>query len=429
MEKHIALEAWRFTLQQLIKASFPFAELRPKPLDPEECYNGDYDFLYDGRQKTELINHLIASFRAQKIPFLIFQAKRRKLQIHIYDPETGRRIIAEFWSACTIDVSWMTARFASYLTWRDLEDAIVHDGDGFRIKSNIRAILYITHLYAKNKKIEKEQVQRRIQYFKEQCESKEARHELIRELLTRLAKNETPLKSANHSALELLRDQSMFSLSRALWRFGEEKLFQLATKRPRNIMAVVGPDGAGKSTLLKQAIPEDDRSMLYYKFKDLYRKHNGVDKILRKWYGRNKRLKRNQIDEQIFGFHFISSLIVFFFFRILHRKKMIVLDRYFYDLFITGLRDPSAKAAPVPWYNLGLFIAPRPKGLLILDVPYEISLVRKGEIAREDWETIFSNYLNCYFAKPAKCLAWCNTELPLDRCVDFFQSVKNIVKK
>ena len=122
-------------------------------------------------------------------------------------------------------------------------------------------------------------------------------------------------------------------------------------------------------------------------------------------------------------------LIVFFFFRMLHRKKMIVLDRYFYDLFIRGLRDPSAKAAPVPWYNLGLLIAPRPKGLLILDVPYELSLVRKGEIALEDWETIFSNYLNCYFAKPAKCLAWCNTELPLDRCVDFFQSVKNIVKK
>ena len=227
----------------MIKASFPFAELRPKPLDPEECYNGDYDFVYDGRQKTELIKHLISSFRAQKIPFLIFQAKRRKLQIHIYDPETGRRIIAEFWSACTIDVSWMKARFTAYLTWHDLEDAIVHDGDGFRIKSNVRAILYITHLYAKNKTIEKEQVQRRIRYFKEQCKSKEARDELLRDLLTRLAQNTSPLKSANHTALGLLRDQSMFSLPRALGCSGKERFFQMTTKRPRHIMAVVGPDG------------------------------------------------------------------------------------------------------------------------------------------------------------------------------------------
>jgi len=133
-------------------------------------------------------------------------------------------------------------------------------------------------------------------------------YDLLKEILQKLASLECDLTDANKKALDLLKDFGCSRPSKALMYFAKTKFAKLLSKSsPRKIMAVVGPDGSGKTTILKKAITKDDRLLKYYKFKDLYRKHNGIDKLIRKHYP-VKGLKRNQIDERVSGIHFFHHI-------------------------------------------------------------------------------------------------------------------------
>jgi len=429
MNKITTIEACRQLLEHLNDLRFPFAELRPKPLTSEECFEGDYDFLYDGEKKYALIKDIIFFLKHKKVPFVILRKNEQKLQVQIFDYDTDRKIILEFWSVCIIRAALKSIHFPSYLTWKDIEQFIHSDADGYEIHPNVRALIYITHLMARKKDLQKPEVQKRLRYFREQCLSREPGYDLLKEILQKLASLECDLTDANKKALDLLKDFGCSRPSKALMYFAKTKFAKLLSKSsPRKIMAVVGPDGSGKTTILKKAITKDDRLLKYYKFKDLYRKHNGIDKLIRKHYP-VKGLKRNQIDERVSGIHFFSSYIVFFFFKILYSRRLIILDRYFYDLLLTGIRDKDGTAHEVWWYNMGLALTPRPRCLLILDVPYEIAQKRKGEIAKEDWDLLFNNYLRCYFSKPSKGLAFCNTDTTVENNVSFFNFVKEIILK
>jgi thymidylate kinase len=429
MNEITTFEACRQLLKHLNKLRFPFAELRPKPLSSDECFKGDYDFLYNGEKKPELIREIALFLKNKGVSFVILRKNRHKLQVQIFDYENGQKIILEFWSVSVISPSLSAFHYSSALTWKDLEKFISPTKNYYRINPNIRALIYITHLKAKKKDLKKPETVARLKYFREQCLPEEPGYGPLTEIFGDLAEGKKNLRGGNRKALALLKEAGSYRPVKAFFYAMGTKTRSLFPKvsSPR-LIAVVGPDGVGKTTIIKKAIAKGDSSLKYYKFKDLYRKHNGIDKLIRKYYP-DRSLKRNQIDERVSGVHFLWSYIVFFFFRILYFRKLVILDRYFYDLLLTGIRDKNRRGHEVWWYRLGCFLAPRPRCLLILDVPYEIAKKRKDEISEEDWGLIFNNYLRCYFSKPSKYLAFCNTDTKVEDSVSFFNFVKEITLK
>lgn len=429
MNETITLDACRDLLRYLNNLQFPFSQLRPKPLTLEECFVGDYDFLYDGKKKSELIKNIILFLKDRGISFVILRNNQYKLQVRIFDYNTSQSIILEFWSVCVIRAGFKNIHFSSVITWKDLEQFISQESGAYKIHPNLKALIYVTHLRAKNKNLKKIEVIERLKYFKEYCMPRGPVYDSLIDVLEKLATEKDDLATANKRALVLLKNINCYMPSVAILRSLNAKLDKLfSTSSPRNIIAVVGPDGSGKTTILKKSIRNDDKSIIYYKFKDLYRKHNGIDKLIRKCFA-DKNLKRNQLDERFSGIHFLSSRIVFFFFKLIHWKRLIVLDRYFYDLFLTGIRDKGRKGKVLWWYKFGIYLAPRPLCLLILDVPYEIAKNRKDEISKEDWDLIFNNYVSCYFSKPSRYLAYCSTDTEISKSVSFFNYLKVITLK
>ncbi|MBN2179579.1 MAG: hypothetical protein JW743_09155 [Deltaproteobacteria bacterium] len=385
--------------------------------------------MYNGERKSTLIREITLFLKNRGASFIVGRKSLHKLQVKIYDYKSGKNIILEFWSASIISPSMGGFHYSSALTWKDLETFISSGPDGYSINPHIRALIYITHLKAKKKDQRKPETVVRLRYFREQCIPGESRHGLLPEILGNLAEGRENLRSGNRKALSLLKGAGAYRPVHAfLYALRMRWQEFLSGGSPLSLMAVVGPDGSGKTTILKKAIPTDDRSLKYCKFKDLYRKHNGIDKLIRKYYP-EKGLKRNQIDERVSGVHFLWSSTVFFFFRILYFRKLIILDRYFYDLLLTGIRDQKQKGHEVWWHRLGCYLTPRPRCLFILDVPYEIAKKRKDEISSEDWDLIFNNYLTCYFSKPSKYLALCNTERTVNESVSFFNFVKEATLK
>ena len=429
MDETNALEACRQLLGHLNKLNFPFAELRPKPLTPEVCFSGDYDFLYDGKKKPELIREIVLFLKYKGASFVILRKNHQKLQVQVFDYASGQKIILEFWSAAVISPSLGAFNYSSALSWHDLEKFISSTNDDYRINPNIRALVYITHLKARNKDLKKPENIARLKYFREHCLPEGPGYEPLNEILLKLVEGRENLRDGNKKALDLLNKAGSYRPVKAFFYTIGTKIRSTfsGTLSPR-LMTVVGPDGAGKTTILKKAITRNDRSLIYYKFKDLYRKHNGLEKLIRRYYP-DRSLKRNQIDERVAGIHFLWASIVFFFLRIFYFRKFIVLDRYFYDLLLTGIRDENQKGHEVWWHKIGCFLAPRPRCLFILDVSYEIAKKRKDEISEENWDLIFNNYLKCYFLKPSKYLALCNTETTVEKSASFFNFVQQKVQK
>jgi len=429
MNETRAIDACRELLTHLNNVNFPFTELRPKPLTPEKCFMGDYDFLYDGTKKSDLVRDIVYFLKSKKASFFILRKDQQKLQVQIFDQETGQKIILEFWTASVISVSIGAFTYSTALTWHDFERFIYSTKDGYKIDPNVRALIYSTHLKARKKDLKKTEVVERLKYFKEHCLPEGPEYGQLNEILENLAHGKENLKDGNRKTLAILKEIGAYRpLKTFFYAIGikARSIFPMV-KSPR-IMTLEGPDGTGKSTLLKKVIKNKDFHTKYYKFKDLYRKHNGIDKLIRKYYP-DRSLKRNQIDERVAGVHFLSSAIVFFFLRIFNFRKLFILDRYFYDLLLRGIRYKNQKGHEVWWHKIGCLIAPRPHCFFILDVPYEIAKQRKNEISEGDWDLIFDNYMKCYFTKPSKYLAVCNTDTTLENSVSFFNFVKKAIQK
>lgn len=162
-------------------------------------------------------------------------------------------------------------------------------------------------------------------------------------------------------------------------------------------ICLLGPDGSGKSTLAKSLKQEYQRffqkfnpqiKMVYFGWKPFLpttklvssllkkRKYNVVEKSNT----RKKNLLQKTSQSLLFSYFFIEYLAryIWIILPLRDEKKIIILDRYFYDLFAHYQHASKSR-----WCKNLLKKFPRTDYLFLLDVPVEQLRERKQELSKE----------------------------------------------
>jgi thymidylate kinase len=162
-------------------------------------------------------------------------------------------------------------------------------------------------------------------------------------------------------------------------------------------ICLLGPDGSGKSTLAKDLKQNYQRffqkfnpgiKMVYFGWKPFLPTTKLLSLLLKKK-KYNIVEKNNKIKKNVMHTVFQSLLFSYFFIEYLARyiwiilplrdeKKIIILDRYFYDLFAHYQHASQSR-----WFCLLLKKFPQPDFIFLLDVPVEELLQRKQELPKE----------------------------------------------
>lgn len=191
------------------------------------------------------------------------------------------------------------------------------------------------------------------------------------------------------------------------------------------IICLMGMDGAGKSTVIAKV--------------NQWLNENGVSTKIFHTHDYNipSLKKLNAIGQETFirKFHFL-----FYFWPIValadhcvtYRRKfhggnsLLLTDRYFYDKYV---RFRFWRIAFPGLFYLYKWLIPKPWRIILLDVPTEIAVQRKGEYSSADYDVFRREYLR--FAKlMASHVDVVNAAAPLDHVVESVkQCLNNSIKE
>lgn len=177
---------------------------------------------------------------------------------------------------------------------------------------------------------------------------------------------------------------------------------------PKYTIALLGPDGVGKSTLIRH-MENHLMGMLKTETNDMKTFHirPGVFPTITEILNRKKQSngKTSILQEAWQSPSSIISFVRFFCFWVdymlgyivkvlpeLVKYRVVVLDRYFYDILI----DPLRYKIRLPYRLMKtLFMSiPRPRIIIILDAPPDVIFRRKGELNEEKIGVLLDKYRN-----------------------------------
>ena len=201
------------------------------------------------------------------------------------------------------------------------------------------------------------------------------------------------------------------------------------------IIPVVGPDGAGKTTLSKETIKDVKQNTTYIRYKKVIRGSviYNIFYSINRWIAWKKPI-RNQHDDT----HYLLSIFAclgfypYLIFQTLFRKKIYLMDRYFYDYLlkdisyferITTLREN--------WKFLLKFI-PKPYVLFHIDADAKIILSRKEGLTVDDVEKYRTLNFTLYLNNPSIVYLYVNSGIEINQCKKIIASTlikSNIIVK
>lgn len=222
------------------------------------------------------------------------------------------------------------------------------------------------------------------------------------------------------------------SINSTLAKKHEKKVSLLSKLK---IIPIIGPDGVGKTTLTKQMAKDLNQKIINIKFKRIIRRSTIYNILypINKWI-LGKKPEKNQHDDT----HYLLSICAglgfypYLIFQTLLRKKIFLIDRYFYDYLLKDISylDRTTYLRE-DWKKLLKFI-PRSYLLVHLDADTRIILARKKELTADDiikYRTLnFTLYLN----NPSVIYLYVNTGIEIDQCKKIILSTlkeSNIIAK
>ncbi|MBT3192408.1 MAG: hypothetical protein HN341_07620 [Verrucomicrobia bacterium] len=421
MHKSAVLNFLETFYAQLDADHIVLVPVRPKALNDEEAFTGDYDFLASPESIDPILLQLFTMAAKACLNFTVNQVKYGKTKIYLYDPQDSRSVTLEIWSHLEVkDKGWLR-----YIFFEDVEPFVTKaPGLGYQFDPEVESLYYLSHLKTKRKDLRSDGVQERLVHYTEVVRA----HPVLQELYARLAEQPGVRDEVAAKANAVLAEKGiLFSASHREKRVAAADRYR-AAKRHRirgkwlrflRITPVLGPDGVGKTSLIN-ALKTISRSRVhYYRFKRLFR-HNWLYQLSRAILKRRfpKTLQKNQYDD-IHGtwLHTIAwiryPLLVLF--SLLSRRFMFS-DRYYHDLLIKNTRFLEKQTRFRSNWKRLLRKSPGTFCLVQLDAPTDVIHSRKEELSAQAIDAYRTSVFEMYLKKPSIVYSYINTSLSLEHC-------------
>ena len=397
--------------------------IRPKALNDEEAFFGDYDFLASEKAIVPLLQTLFDMAAADCLNFTVNQTKFGKTKLTIYDSVDSRSITVEIWTHLEVKERGCLR----YIFYEDIEPHIKKVSEGaYAFVPEIEALYYLSHLKTKAKHLEAAEVQARLAYYKATVQDQGDLVALYERLQGDATLRDTIGTGANQILMEkriLFSKRHAEKRKRAFRRYRTAKQWRLYSRwlRLLRITPVLGPDGVGKTSLIKALKRKARSRVYYYRFKKLFR-HNWIYQFSRAVLKRRlpKRFQKNQYDD-IYG----KWLLMIARFRYpllvglsLVTRRLYFCDRFFLDLLIENARFQHKEAGLGSNWERLLRKTPDTFWLIQLDAPNAVILSRKQELTEQAIDAYRRSIFEMYLEKPSVVYSYISTALPLEQCSD-----------
>src|SRR5699024_7706214 len=282
-------------------------------------------------------------------------------------------------------------------------------------KEEILSLIYITHLYHKQKDVFSEENQYRFKIFLKALEKNKTdfSKEII-QLLEKIKSQEISLQKANLKAIEILKTKGIsfqkekFPIIKLYLKAIKNRVFHLYRTIP-----IVGPDGVGKGIVSENSLIKL-QNWTSFKFKDLYRMRIFYKHIILRFFN-PKDLKKNKLDEKLGYYIFIISSLSIHILPIYLRGKKVLLDRYYLDYYATPIRylNKNEKPKKLKAYKLLLFLTPIPQKMIFMGCKNQTLAERKNELSNTAITYLQKLYIEFILKKRIPEILFISTENPV----------------
>ncbi len=413
-EERVSLLNFFGKLKKGMASEVQILALRPKYTPTVESnFEGDFDFMVAKQDFERVVNIIYDLCKKQGINFTLDQRALNKKRFEFFVlNKKGPCLILEFWTAIEFTHNNKKKSFPAKSIFDTLNKNKI-------TKVEILSLIYITHLFHKDKNIFSEENRYRFEVFLQDLSGKKLKlNDEIPKLLEKLQNKTLCIEYANKRAIGLLMhygnensrnaNLKIKVLSKRVWN----KIFQL-----KRLVPIVGPDGVGKGSVSKKGLAELD-GWLSWRFKSFYRINKLYAYIFYKFmallffsFGQD----RNKLDERlsyyIFGTSFFASRISLLF----RPTKGVLLDRYFTDYLGTPIRylDNNRYPKKIGLYKLLFFLTPVPKNMIFLGCTDASLITRKNELPLISVDFLQQLYCEFIVDKEIPQVLFISTENPI----------------
>ncbi len=358
----------------------PLVLLRMKDFSESSLYDGDFDFYLDPIYRKKLLLLLFDFLSKNEINFFIDQKKYGKTKIFIF--QTIDKILQiEIWHY--LEIKSPFSQVTHYITPEQVAKFILHQDLFYSLEPTFEALYYISHLYTKSKNLCATEVkQRLLNYLKELKKLSSPNASFFENLLV----DNAHLKPVASEVFLKLQKNIGSSLSNMLVTLKIKflKTFYkscFTVKQKIKLVPVLGPDGVGKTTFI-EALLSQNPTIVYYRFKKLFRKSLLYKLRFYIVSKNNLDLEKNQVDELMGEWPFLSALSHYPFLLVhaIFGTKNIFSDRFFHDYLLKGVRLHQEKLTYTKHKNILVHLIPNTHSIIQLDAPSETILKRKQEL-------------------------------------------------
>jgi hypothetical protein len=357
----------------------PWVMLRPRAIDPRDAFDGDFDFMVDGRRFDEVLRIVFSVCQAAGVSFVLRQLSAFKRQIELLD-ERARCVTIELWT----HAEFRTRDRRGHLT-RAAVGYEAYSRLGPEDRGALLAALFLLHLHHKDKDLDTPLVRERIRHFLRAAHGEPA----LCQALDGLQAGTRAPGQARQAALDFLRRRGIAIESPwgiLLKRMGWAVAGAIHWPSWRTT-AVVGPDGSGKSALIDDIKQGPlGKAFRFQRFKRFFR---------RPLFYLVQREPRNVRDEKMLWLILPTAWVYFSLSRLFTGwRRPLVLDRYFYDYFVRNVRSETLPFHRIAAYGLCSALTPRPERLIVASCPAEVIHHRKQEMTQPAILAMYDMYLD-----------------------------------
>lgn len=391
-----------------LEKDFSILALRPKYLPSKEVYfEGDFDFLILKDEFEAILKRLYENCKNNGVNFRLIQKFPNKKKFHFYiDDFEGQSITVEFWTAIEFTKASQLYSFQAKSIYNSLRKNKITQAEAL-------SLIYISHLYHKQKDIFSEENKFRFQIFLGQLQEQketELQTKTLR-LLEEIQSEKISLRRAKHRAQRWLVANGIKSQKES---FSKLKLYQKALWKKifylHRIVPVVGPDGVGKGTISKNAL-KPFPNWTDFRFKDLYRMRIFYKHIVLRFFN-SKDLKKNKLDEGLGYYIFMLASLTIHILPVYVRWKKVLLDRYFLDYYATPIRylEENQKPKKLKGYKNMLYLTPIPERMVFMGCKNESLFKRKNELSQTAIDYLQDLYIEFILKKRVPEVLFISTE-------------------